>query len=107
MIPDLSKLKLEMCEKCHNRGYYQLIVSGNQGAAEMFCVCVNGIKLRNLTNAFRLNDLKEFSKSVLPRIEKAHSQLHIPEEAGKELLSLKQEIQDVLEKIQKNVDAVS
>ena len=107
MIPDLSKLKLEMCDKCHNRGYYQLAVSGTDGAVEMFCACVNGAKLRNLTNSFRLNDLREFSKNILPRIEKAHGQLHIPEEAGKELLSLKKEIQDVLEKIQKTVDEVS
>lgn len=94
-----------ICPKCNNKGYTQLMYKAEAGeevkSMMMFCTCDSGKQFRQITIDQRLEDLKAFAKEILPRLDKAHSQLHTPSEAGNEIRLLQREIRELLEKVEK------
>lgn len=97
----------EMCTRCHNKGYYRLFYQSSNGEekqANTFCTCENGQDLRQVMQDFRLSDIKAFANEVLPRLEKAHSELHVPDKAGNELRLLMDEIRQTIAKVEKSMN---
>ena len=94
------------CPKCEQRGYYELLVKAEAGQDQksmvMFCKCENGARFREITIDFRLNDLSSFADEVLPMVKKARETLHKPEESGKILKELEDQIQALLTRIKES-----
>lgn len=97
---------LVKCDKCDKRGYYELLAKVETGqeakSMVMFCKCENGQRLREITIDFRLNDISSFADEVLPRLKKAQEVLHKPEEAGKILKELQDEIESLVLRIKES-----
>lgn len=93
------------CKRCGNKGYTHLLYkAGENGETQSmftFCTCDGGKQLRQITVDFRLADLASFAKEILPRLDKAKGLLHNPEEAGKEIQLLQNEIRNLMSKVEK------
>lgn len=92
------------CSRCSNRGYYPMIIApetpdGESKQTVMFCTCNSGRQLRQISIEFRLSDLEELMRAVMPALEKARSLLHKPEEAGKEIDELIANLNLLLDRI--------
>lgn len=93
------------CAKCSGKGYYHMMYKAESGSEEksmmMYCVCEDGLQLRQIMLDTRLADLSAFAKEVLPRIEKIERELHKPDEAGKDLKALQDDIRLLMSKVEK------
>lgn len=102
----MTQEKTGRCTKCDGKGYYHMMYKAEGGKPEesmmMFCSCKDGLQFRQISVDMRLADMKAFANEVLPRIEKAEKALHTPDEAGKELKSLKDDIQELLKKVEQS-----
>lgn len=98
---------VEICKRCKNRGYYPVLVKRESvgpsteppETSVMFCVCDSGRQLRQITIEFRLADLEDLCSIILPIVEKAKGSLHKPEEAGKELQALYDQLTGLLNRL--------
>jgi len=96
---------LESCKVCDNRGYRPLIYvdpkTKESNESMMFCRCELGQKLRNLIISFRLEDTKSFANNILFNLKNIKENLYSPSEASRLLQILKNDIENVVKKIEK------
>lgn len=99
-----SPLQDPPCPRCRERGYYPLVIQperagGNPIRTVMFCACLAGQQLRQITIEFRLSDLRDLAQPLLNGLKDIKSALHTPDEAGKKLDATIRELEALLEKL--------
>lgn len=57
------------CDKCKNRGYYEVRGGKGDDKVQMFCTCDAGQALRRIGIEWRLNDLKNLAGNITPRLK--------------------------------------
>mgnify|MGYP001603500845 CR=1 FL=1 len=92
------------CPKCQNKGYYPFLIQpiraeDSPQQTVMFCACLNGRQLRQITVEFRLNDLEELAGLILPMLEKTKDEMHKPNDALKTVNQLIDQINELLGRI--------
>lgn len=93
-----GKKMVDVCQKCSNYGYYQIGFKGSDEAMQMFCACPIGKELSKLTAKWRIEDIKRVVDRLIPKLEDIKAKLIKPDEAGKLLVEVIDELNGLQKK---------
>ena len=96
-----KKNEVIVCDRCRNYGYYDIGIIESTKKTLMFCLCPIGKGLRKLSIEWRLNDLQGLLSDVMPRLNLTKDKLAKPDEAGRILDCLMEDLEKVKEKLEK------